>query len=92
MYTKGEWEVVKDTTYHTETFVLGGDNGVVASTYYHWRGEAECEANAMLEGLKKTGAFIKEAEAYCSPCEACNTGEDCIATEDGWLTFIPGGK
>jgi len=48
MTTKGEWEVARDTTYNTHTFVIGGDGRVVANTYFYWRKEVECEANAHL--------------------------------------------
>lgn len=49
----------------------------------------EAGADAILKALKKTGYAIKNREAYCCPCQVCNTGEDCIATEDGVIVFIP---
>ena len=49
----------------------------------------EAGADAYEKGLRKEGTEIKEGVAYCSPCEVCNNGEDCIAAEDGVLVFIP---
>ena len=49
----------------------------------------EAGADAMLEGLRKEGTKIEDGEIYNSPCQICNTGEDCQAIASGHLVFIP---
>lgn len=49
----------------------------------------EAGADAMLKGLKKEGTKVKDKESYCCPCQVCNNGEDCIATDTGYLVFVP---
>ena len=49
----------------------------------------EFSADAILEALKKEGTNIKERHSYCCPCGVCLNGEDCQATDNGWLVFIP---
>jgi hypothetical protein len=45
-YTKGKIEIFRDTNSDSLTFIEGGDNGAIASTFYQWRKKEICEANA----------------------------------------------
>ena len=45
-HTKTPYEVVLDTNSKSDTLILGGDDGMVADCYYHWRKKEERQANA----------------------------------------------